>query len=203
MISVQEKLNVFRQYLLRKTKEDEKQVLDASKEKATEEIHASDLKLAEEKKAIEERYGRLEVRDTNKIIAEGNTYAKNAKLNVQRKIEAEFEECVRKTAAGYLSSDLYKEYLKKCVKDLANDVKQPQLLHVYISDSDKALFEADAAPVLKGFRFDYMPLPAQAIGGFTVRDQNERVSLDYSLGNLITENKKLIGVELHEAMEEA
>ncbi len=203
MISVQEKLNVYRQYLLRKLTVKHEQVITDAKEKAADSIHTADVKLAEQKKAIEDRSERVAFRDGTKIVAEGKTYAKNALLSLKREEEDQFVQDIIELAQRYLGTPLYNGYLKNCVDDLAQSGLPVQRLTVFIRPEDQEVFLQDAKTALPGFTFDFQTPESAFVGGFIVQDTDGRVNYDYSIRNLIADHRKYIGVELRKAMKGA
>ena len=94
MISVEEKLGVFTQYLLRKQREWGKQTINTAKDKKLEMVKASGEKIKEEKRSIEERGYHVIFRDKNKIIAQGKNTAKTELLEEKSRILEDFKQAV-------------------------------------------------------------------------------------------------------------
>lgn len=200
MISVEEKLNVYKNYLLRQTQTERKEQLEAAQKAAEEELNAAAIRLAEQKKAVEDRYIRMENRNAVKTVSEGKTYAKDRLLKQQKEIREDFNQEILTTLKSYLGTDLYKAYLAKCIKELTGAFKEPQPLILYINKDEKAEFDALLKTYLNGYPCTYRELPARDIGGFIARDQQERVSYDFSLLNLVQEHEAQIGLMLNQAL---
>ncbi|MGI6110422.1 MAG: hypothetical protein ACOYB8_11350, partial [Eubacteriaceae bacterium] len=176
MISVQEKLNVYRQYLLRKLTQEHEQAVTDAKDKAAEQIHAADIKLAEDKKAIEDRNDRVEFRDGTKIVAEGKTHAKNAMLSLQREEEEVFSQDIVEQAQKLHGTPIYNQYLTNCLEDLGRSGIKKQELTVTILPDDIEAFKKDAQAALPGFTFVFEEPEGKFVGGFIARDKDGRVN---------------------------
>lgn len=75
MISIEEKMRVFSQYLINKERSWGKEIVEEAKTKRKELLEKSDDLIRREKKVIEEQSYRQIYREKNKIIAVGKTIA--------------------------------------------------------------------------------------------------------------------------------
>ena len=76
MISVEDKIDIFEQELTAQLNEQKEKVLTEAKESCEEKEAKADLRIKKQNQSIKERYARMTKRNTTKIIAEGQTEAK-------------------------------------------------------------------------------------------------------------------------------
>lgn len=200
MISVQEKLNIYRQFLAQQNQEDHDKVIGEAEQRAADEKAAAEVKLAEQEAAIRDHLVRIENRDAVKIVSEGKSYVKDARLRLQKQLTEEFEQEILKLAEDYYGTRAYYDYIKNCVQGLSRARLQPQELTISIRPEDEHVFLDDAREYLPGFTFKFVPPEKNSYGGFTATDKGGRVNYDFTVYNLVESNKKYIGMELRKAM---
>lgn len=201
MISVEEKLGVFKQYLLKKQREWGKETINAARQETAELEKALAAKIKEDKHSIEERNYHVIFRDRNKIIAQGKNAAKTAELEERNRILSDFGQTILETAKDYVGSDVYKAYLEKCVANIPNILGNRKEIRIFVNDGDMAVVKKAAATTLSDYTIEYDALPAGTIGGIVARDKDNRINCDYTVENLILSNKKIVGMRLNEVME--
>lgn len=201
MISVEEKLGVFRQYLMKKQREWGKQTINAAKDDSMEIERAAKIKMKEEKHAIEERNYHVIYRDKNKIIAQGKNAAKTAELEERSRIFSDFNKTILAEAENYVDTAIYREYLRNCIAHIPTVLKTHKEIRILINNRDRDCVEKAASEFLSDYVIEYDSLPKDSIGGIIVRDKENRINCDYTVENLIQENRKLVGMRLNEIME--
>ncbi len=201
MISVQSKINVYRQLLNKKCLEQQENILAEAKDHANEEMAAAKVKLAQEQSALEAHNVRIENRDAIKVISEAKTYAKEVALKTQKEINNDFEEQILEMTADYYGTRPYYDYLKRCIEDLSRTHLKPQRLKVSIRPEDEAVFKEEAKKLLPGFTFQFEKPEKNSYGGFSAVDQDGRINYDYTVKNLIETHRKYIGTQLKLAMD--
>lgn len=201
MISVEEKLGVFTQYLLSKQREWGKQTINASKDKRLEMIAASEEKAKEEKRGIEERSYHVIFRDKNKIIAQGKNTAKAELLEEKSRILGDFNKTVLDEAKSYIKTDIYKNYLLKCLERIPGILREHKDIIIFVNDCDRDFVVQGTQNVLSDYTVQFDALPADTIGGIVVRDNGNRINCNFTVENLVRENYKMIGMRLNEVME--
>lgn len=201
MISVEEKLGVFTQYLLRKQREWGKQTINAAKDERLEMIAASEEKVKEEKRGIEERSYHVIFRDKNKIIAQGKNTAKAELLEEKSRILEDFNKTVLEEAKSYIETDIYKNYLIKCLERVPSILREHREIVIFVNNNDRDFVKESAQNVLTGYTVQFDALPADTIGGIVVRDKENRINCNFTVENLVRENYKMIGMRLNEVME--
>ncbi|MDO4288377.1 MAG: V-type ATP synthase subunit E [Eubacterium sp.] len=201
MISVEEKLGVFRQYLLGKQREWGKKTINAAKDTSRELVESSEEKIAEEKRSVEERSYHVIYRDKNKIIAQGKNKAKADLLEERSRILEDFKETILKEAESYVGTDIYHGYLDSCLAKVPAILGDKKEIILYTREGDRDYVQKKSAELLSDYSCDFEALPAEHIGGLMVRDKDHRINCDFSVENLIADNYKLIGMRLNEVME--
>jgi vacuolar-type H+-ATPase subunit E/Vma4 len=201
MISVEEKLRVFSQYLLNKQRSWGKGIIAEAKAQQQEILTASRQKIESEKKAIAERNQYLIFRDRNKIIAEGKNRAKTMELEEKNRILTDFNQLILKLAAEFLAKQAYRDYLRDCVAGIPEIFGEKKELIVFLNARDHQDVKALSGDLLKNYSIEYQEDAKGMIGGIIVEDAQKRIYCDYSVENLIKANYKFIGMTLNEFME--
>ena len=84
MISIEEKLSVFEQYLIKKQQDTQKDTLEVSRKSREAQLLTAKNRLEDEKRSIEEHSYHVIFRDKNKIIADGKNRAKDITLSTKK-----------------------------------------------------------------------------------------------------------------------
>jgi vacuolar-type H+-ATPase subunit E/Vma4 len=201
MISVEEKLRVFTQYLLNKERKWGKDIINEAKEKQEELVENSNAKIMKEKRSIEERSYHMIFRDKNKIIAEGKNKAKVVELEEKNKILMNFNTLIKDKALDYIDKDVYNKYLSDCVNKIPEIFKEKKELILYTKEEDSLIVKGFIETKLPEYSVDYRIEQKDFIGGMTVEDINNRIYFDFTIDNLIKTNYKLVGMTLNGFME--
>lgn len=201
MISVEEKLRVFTQYILSKERKWGKDIIYDAKEKRDLLLEDSRQKVKKEKKSIEERSYHTIFRDKNKIIAEGKNKAKTLELEEKKRILQDFNRIIREKARQYLTAEVYDQYLRDCVSQIPQVFTDKKELIIFVSEGDLEKIKAIIDEQLDGFAIEYCQECQDCIGGFIVEDVNGNLHCDFTVESLIRSNYKLIGMTLNGFME--
>lgn len=201
MITVEEKLSIFTQYLLRKQRELGQEKIGEAKDKCQALIKLSNDKIAKDKRSIEERNYHVIFRDKNKIIAQGKNNAKNSRLALRSCLLDDFKKTIVNEAKSYFESDLYKEYLKKCIQRVPEILGEHEGLIIAVHDADLEIVKTYAESFLENYQVAFVELDPLITGGIKVKDSEEQISCDFTIENLVRENNKLIGLRLEEIIE--
>lgn len=201
MISIEEKLQVFTQYLLEKERKWGKETINEAKEKQQEMLEASKVKIIKEKRAMEEHSYHTIFRDKNKIIAEGKNRAKILELEEKNRILIDFNQLIREKAKEYVAKEVYTTYLKSCVDEIPKVFKEHKDLIVFARKEDLPDIKKYFEEKLANDSIEYRSEPKNIIGGLIVEDAGVRIHCDFTIDNLIKTNYKRIGMMLNEFME--
>ncbi|MBK5244953.1 MAG: V-ATPase E-subunit VatE [Eubacteriaceae bacterium] len=201
MISVEEKLKVFTQYLLKKERTWGKDIINEAKNNQRELLEASRLKVAKEKHAIEERSYHTIFRDKNKIIAAGKNKAKSLELEEKNRMLMDFNQIILENAKDYLTKDIYNNYLSKCADKIPEVFKEKKDLIVIANEPEIPRIKGYIDEKLSDYSVKYQVQTKDIIGGMIVEDADRRIRCDFTVDNLIKTNYKLIGMTLNGFME--
>ncbi|WP_303868702.1 V-type ATP synthase subunit E [Acetobacterium wieringae] len=201
MISVEEKLRVFTQYLLSKERKWGKDIIYDAKDKKKALLTDSEEKIKKEKRAIEERSYHTIFRDKNKIIAEGKNKAKTLELEEKNRILMDFNQLIREKARDFLTDEVYNGYLKDCVAQIHQVFAGKTDIVVFVSEGDFNQLKTIMDQQLADFNIEYRQQCIDCIGGFIAEDAEGRLHCDFTVENLIKSNYKLIGMTLNGFME--
>ncbi|MDO9493053.1 V-type ATP synthase subunit E [Acetobacterium sp.] len=201
MISVEEKLRVFTQYLLGKERKWGKDIIYEAKDKKKALLIDSEQKIIKEKRAIEERSYHTIFRDKNKIIAEGKNKAKTLELEEKNRILLDFNQMIREKARDYLTEDVYGNYLRDCAIQIPHVFGDIKDIIVFVNEQDFDQIKTIMDEALDSFTIEYRQECTDCIGGFIAEDAEGRLHCDFTVENLIKSNYKLIGMTLNGFME--
>lgn len=201
MISIEEKLRVFTQYLLSKERKWGKDIIYEAKDKKKALLIDSEQKIIKEKRAIEERSYHTIFRDKNKIIAEGKNKAKTLELEEKNRILLDFKQMIREQARDYLTEDVYSNYLRDCAIQIPQVFGSKKDIVVFVNERDFNQIKTILDEVLDNFTVEYRQECTDCIGGFIAEDAEGRLHCDFTVENLIKSNYKLIGMTLNGFME--
>ncbi len=201
MISVEEKLRVFTQYLLGKERKWGKDIIYEAKDKKKALLIDSEQKIIKEKRAIEERSYHTIFRDKNKIIAEGKNKAKTLELEEKNRILLDFNQMIREKARDYLTEDVYSNYLRDCAIQIPQVFGSKKDIIVFVNERDFNQIKTIMDAQLDSFTIEYRQECTDCIGGFIAEDAEGRLHCDFTVENLIKTNYKLIGMTLNGFME--
>lgn len=201
MISVEEKLSVFTQYLLKKQRETGKAIIDAAKEKKAAMLAQAEQELQTNKHNLEERNYHVIYRDKNKIIAQGKNIAKNQMLEQRSVILEDFKRTIWEEARNFMGTPTYTTYLENCLKKVPQIFGERKTLIVYAKETDLKLVQSLVNRHLSGYAVTYEEADLGVIGGIIVRDTEHRINCDFTMANLVRDNSKQIGMRLNEMMD--
>lgn len=202
MISVEQKLGVFTQYLLGKQRDYGKKTIDNARLERRKLLSDSEEHIKAEKHSIEERGYQLIYRDRNKIIAQGKNAAKASYLEVRSQMFDDFIETVIQKSKAFIGTETYKNYLSNCLTKIPAVLGDHKSIILYVADFDKGYLLSEVSKKLPDYTIEYRPLDKKYEGGIIVRDQEERINGDFTIDNLILENYKQIGIRLLKTMGE-
>ncbi len=198
MISIEEKMRVFSQYLINKERSWGKEIINDAKAKQKELAENSEKLIQREKKAIEEQSYRQIYRDKNKIIAEGKNKAKSLQLAQKKLMLEDFNDLILDRANEMVTGDLYENYLRSSMDKIKTIFTDRKKLTIKANLKDMELIKALASEKLDDYTIDYQEITKNGfIRGMIVEDDESRIQSDFSMKNTIQSNYKLIGMTLN------
>jgi len=201
MISVEEKLRVFSQYLLNKERTRGKSIIEDVNNKQKELQEVSKQKIEKVKKDIEEHNKKIIFRDKNKLISEGKNRAKTLELEEKNHILIDFNQLIIAKAKEFVVKDVYHDYLRNCITGIPEIFGKKRELIVFVNKRDLDQIKALINDQLNDYSVEYRKEIKNTIGGIVVEDAESRMHCDFSVENLINTKYKFIGMTLNEFME--
>ncbi len=192
MISVEDKIDIFKQELTSQLAAFKKESMEKAEETNKLLEEKADVSIKQQNDNIKRRFNRLENRDVSRILAEGKNEARDIILNTKKEIRTDFYESLLKRVNEIIKTDSYKNYFRKNLEEVRSLLKGSDIITLFINESEQAMFNSLINEILSDFKIRYETLPEKNIGGFLVHDQNDRVSYDYSLENLINESDRVL-----------
>ena len=200
MISVNEKLNIFAHFLLSRQENKSEATFDASALRCQAIQKEADERLEKEKKRLKNRNEQIIYRDTNMIIADGKSKAKDALLSQEKELLEDFQKTIWDTAKQGVGEDAYQNYLVKCIEKVPNTFKAQDALVVTVLEKDESFVKEAIQKAHLDNTMTYKVVTGDFIGGLVITDANGRVNLDLRVERLIEENQRLIGKKLKSMM---
>ncbi len=201
MISVEEKIQIFKQEIKdrfydRKEKKLEEVRRELESEKAKEERYVDG-----ELTRLKSRYEKLENRNVTKILNEARNQAKELSLILDNDLYRDFMTSLKDSLKKQLGSDAYRDFYARSVDQVRPYFELYPDFIVSTNRKDKKLFLDLSGLDPKRVRFE--DLKKDNIGGFILMDGERKVRFDLTLLELIEENQRQIGFELNKKLEEA
>ncbi len=196
MISIEEKLSVFEQYLIKKQQDAQKDTIELSEKNRKAQLSTAENRLEVEKRSIEEHSYHVIFRDKNKIIADGKNRAKDMTLTTKKEIVNDFNKTLLIRAKDFVGSQIYENYLIRMINEIPMIYENKKKLIVYTLPSDRNFVKQTFQRFLPDFQCDFRDMNVNKQCGMIVTDEEEMFFCDMTIGKLIEENQKKIGLML-------
>ena len=196
MISIEEKLSVFEQYLIKKQQDAQKNTIELSEKNRKAQLSTAENRLEVEKRSIEEHGYHVIFRDKNKIIADGKNRAKDMTLTTKKEIVNDFNKTLLIRAKDFVGSQIYENYLIRMISEIPMIYENKKKLIVYTLPSDRNFVKQTFQRFLPDFQCDFRDMNVNKQCGMIVNDEEEMFFCDMTIGKLIEENQKKIGLML-------
>lgn len=124
-------------------------------------------------------------------------------LNIKEEIIREAIEEIKEGIKEYSSTEEYKGYLLKEIKNLKNE-EIPESFALYLSEEDIYKFGRDIEEELQliSKSFNIKPSRTPIIGGFILEDEDKRFRIDNSLISKVYKLKEIVGTKVIEELNE-
>ena len=203
MISIEEKLSVFEQYLIKKQQDTQKDTLEVSRKNREAQLLTAKNRLEDEKRSIEEHSYHVIFRDKNKIIADGKNRAKDLTLSTKKAIINDFNKTLLKRSKNFVGSQIYENYLIRVINEIPMAFNEStKKLIAYSLPSDRDFVKQTFQRFLPDYQCEYRDLNANKQCGIIVTDEEETFFCDMSIEKLVEDNQKKIGLMLMQLIAE-
>jgi vacuolar-type H+-ATPase subunit E/Vma4 len=205
MITINDKLDIFRKLIYEEEEEKYKKALKDLDEKARNLIENKKLEIEKKKEEMAKKEAILEETQKNRIISERRQEL-NSKLLLKRKeILEDLIASLKEKAINFTLTDEYKDAVIKSISEVLLKIDDRDLI-ITITEEDRKKLESSIFNLAKvnnkSISISTVP-KSKIIGGFIISDKEKTYNIDNSYKTIIEENRYEIGKRLYKALEEA
>ncbi len=205
MITINDKLDIFRKLIYEEEEEKYKKALKDLDEKARHLIENKKLEIEKKKEEMAKKEAILEETQKNRIISERRQEL-NSKLLLKRKeILEDLIASLKEKAINFTLTDEYKDAVIKSISEVLLKIDDRDLI-ITITEEDRKKLESSIFNLAKvnNKNISISTVPkSKIIGGFIISDKEKTYNIDNSYKTIIEENRYEIGKRLYKALEEA
>lgn len=205
MITIKDKLDIFRKLIYEEEEEKYKKALKDLDEKARNLIENKKLEIEKKKEEMAKKEAILEETQKNRIISERRQEL-NSKLLLKRKeILEDLIASLKEKAINFTLTDEYKDAVIKSISEVLLKIDDRDLI-ITITEEDRKKLESSIFNLAKinNKNISISTVPkSNIIGGFIISDKEKTYNIDNSYKTIIEENRYEIGKRLYKALEEA
>ncbi len=205
MITIKDKLDIFRKLIYEEEEEKYKKALKDLDEKARNLIENKKLEIEKKKEEMAKKEAILEETQKNRVISERRQEL-NSKLLLKRKeILEDLIASLKEKAINFTLTDEYKDAVIKSISEVLLKIDDRDLI-ITITEEDRKKLESSIFNLAKvnnkSISISTVP-KSKIIGGFIISDKEKTYNIDNSYKTIIEENRYEIGKRLYKALEEA
>lgn len=205
MITIKDKLDIFRKLIYEEEEEKYKKALKDLDEKARNLIENKKLEIEKKKEEMAKKEALLKETQKNRIISERRQEL-NSKLLLKRKeILEDLIASLKEKAINFTLTDEYKDAVIKSISEVLLKIDDRDLI-ITIAEEDRKKLESSIFNLAKvnnkSISISTVP-KSKIIGGFIISDKEKTYNIDNSYKTIIEENRYEIGKRLYKALEEA
>lgn len=205
MITIKDKLDIFRKLIYEEEEEKYKKALKDLDEKARHLIENKKLEIEKKKEEMAKKEALLKETQKNRIISERRQEL-NSKLLLKRKeILEDLIASLKEKAINFTLTDEYKDAVIKSISEVLLKIDDRDLI-ITITEEDRKKLESSIFNLAKinnkSISISTVP-KSKIIGGFIISDKEKTYNIDNSYKTIIEENRYEIGKRLYKALEEA
>lgn len=205
MITIKDKLDIFRKLIYEEEEEKYKKALKDLDEKARHLIENKKLEIEKKKEEMAKKEAILEETQKNRVISERRQEL-NSKLLLKRKeILEDLIASLKEKAINFTLTDEYKDAVIKSISEVLLKIDDRDLI-ITITEEDRKKLESSIFNLAKvnnkSISISTVP-KSKIIGGFIISDKEKTYNIDNSYKTIIEENRYEIGKRLYKALEEA
>ncbi len=205
MITIENKVELFRKIVLDKIKKDFTQIKkDFDDKKAVERLIIE--KEAKEKSEIFVEKFILKAEVTKeKAILDANKNSKEEILKTRNMVIDEVYQAVLNRCSVFLNEKKYFEFIENLIESVKSDVLSFDMINIYLVKNDfnenLDLFKSLFNNFFKEKEIDFYESEKDFRGGFILYNKDKSVKLDVSLESVISRNKTFIGNEVNKVLD--
>lgn len=204
MITVEDKLDIFRKVVYKEEENKFQIALDELKKENESLLEQKKKELEAQRDEIIKRKLAMAEREINEKISEEKTKVKEQVLKMREEILQDFIQSLYLKASAFTKTSEYGQYLfdklDKAILEFGD-----MYLTIYVRESDKEIVKKHLEDTYSNRfdKFNIETMPSNLIGGFLIEDKEKTFLVDYSLKTLIDDNEYEIGNKLFSLLEGA
>jgi len=208
MITIDDKLDLFRKVVLQKVMDDyaaRSDTLDAEQSKTLNSFEESVLL---KKEAFIHQMEQKAEAEGKRLISKAKSEAKNKVLYRRHTLIDELLEAVKDRIHVFVESEIYTMFLQDNLKSTLEKFHEFDDIIVELTQHDHLQYSdmIESSLHKAGYTMKHIKLIStkeDIIGGFVVYDGNKSVRIDFSLAAVISDNKRFMGQLVYEILNEA
>jgi vacuolar-type H+-ATPase subunit E/Vma4 len=204
MITVEDKLDIFRKVVYKEEEMKFQEELEKSKKENENLLEQKKKELEAQRDEIIKRKLAIAEREINEKISEEKRKVKEKILKMKAEILKDFIQSLYVKASEFTNTSEYKQYLFNKLDKAILEFGDLNF-NIYVKESDKDMVKEHLE---KNYservdKFKILTLPSNLLGGFLIEDQEKTFLIDHSLKTLIDDNEYEIGNKLFSLLEKA
>lgn len=208
MITIDDKLDLFRKAVLQKVIEKYDVRLESLEAKQEKELEAFEKTVIEKKKDFIEKMEDKAREESKRMISKAKSENKSRVLKTRQMLIEELIDSVKDRIHLFVESEIYAMFLKDNLKITLERFHEFDDVIVELTQYDHQQYgEIIEASLNKaGYRTNQIKLVSteeDIIGGFVVYDGDRSVRIDFSLAAVLRDNKRYMGQLVYEIINEA
>jgi len=205
MITINDKLDIFRKLIFEEKEQRYKKALKDLDEKASNLIESKKIEIEKKKEEMAQKEAILQETKKNKMISQKRQELNSKLLLKREEILEDLIASLREKAINFTLTDEYRNTVIKSISEVLLKIDDRDLI-ITIAEEDKQKLESSILNLAKvnNKNISISTLPkSRIIGGFILFDKYGTYSIDNSYKTIIEENRYEIGKRLYRALEEA
>lgn len=205
MITVENKVELFRKIVLDKIKKDFTQIKKDFDDKKAVETLIIEKEAKEKSEIFVEKFILKAEVTKEKAILDANKNSKEEILKTRNRIIDEVYQSVLDKCSVFLNEKNYFEFIENLIESVKGDTLSFDEINVYLVKNDfnenLDLFKSLFNNSFKEKEINFYESEIDFRGGFILYNKNKSVKLDVSLESIISRNKTFIGNEVNKVLD--
>lgn len=207
MITIEDKLNVFRKLVLEKVQNEQQERLNEIYTENHEEMKTYQLKIEKERKEIVGKWIKKGKIEKKKIISKANLEKKKRNLNKKQEFIEKLVKSLKKEAFDFTTKKEYEELFQRILEDILIDLKDKECVTLYVMEKDLEKYKKLILSEGKKYGFsesnlEILPSKEDMIGGIVGISKDMTLRIDSSMITMIEDHRKLIGRRVYDVLKE-
>jgi vacuolar-type H+-ATPase subunit E/Vma4 len=208
IITVEDKLELFRKAVLEKVEKEYEEKLNILEGKNAATVEEYEVTVIQKSKDYVKALTDQADYERRMLISKAKGKVRTSLMQKRQGIVEELIDLVRSEASKYTKTAEYEKYLKGAVASSSSELKRFKKIIIALDKNDfdnaKAILEKELAGAGFGKEsFQFEVADEEIIGGVKFYNEGKSIRIDESFASLIEENSKLIGQYVYDMISEA